>query len=101
VLRLRVTALPGWHATVDGKAVPLATWSEGAMLQLHVPVGRHVVDLQYWPDLFTDGLVVAAAVVVGLGCAGVWSVRRHRRAAPAHGETGPPHTEAARPSHSR
>ena len=88
VLRVRVTALPGWHATVDGRAIPLTTWSDGAMLEARVPGGTHVVELHYWPDLFTDGLAVAAVVVVGLLAAIVVAVYARRRR---------PHSAAAAP----
>ena len=88
VLRVRVTALPGWHATVDGRAIPLTTWSDGAMLEARVPGGTHVVELHYWPDLFTDGLAVAAVVVVGLLAAIVVAGSARRRG---------PHSAAAAP----
>jgi hypothetical protein len=64
VLRVRVTALPGWHGTIDGRPLPLRHWASGAMLEASVPAGRHVVELTYWPELFTVGLAVAAAVLV-------------------------------------
>ena len=69
VLRVRVSALPGWHATIDGRPLALTTWAAGAMLEARVPGGTHVVELRYWPDLFTAGLVVAVAVLVGLAVA--------------------------------
>ena len=38
VLRLRLTDVPGWHATIDGKALPLQPFA-GVMLQARVPAG--------------------------------------------------------------
>ena len=78
VLRLRLTALPGWHATVDGKPVPLTPFAS-VMLQTTVPPGRHHVVLTYWPATFTQGLVLAAIAVFGLVAAGVMESMRHRR----------------------
>ena len=82
VLRIRVTALPGWHATIDGRSLALEHWAKGAMLEARVPAGHHVVELDYWPDLFTVGLVIAALVVVGFGGA-IIVARRRVRAPPA------------------
>ncbi len=66
LLRLRVTALPGWHATIDGRPLPLEHWAAGAMLEARVPAGRHVIELRYWPGLFSTGLVVAWSSLGGL-----------------------------------
>ncbi len=65
MLRLRVTALPGWHATIDGHPLALQHWAEGAMLEARVPGGRHVIEAHYWPGLFSAGLVAALAVLAG------------------------------------
>jgi hypothetical protein len=82
LLRLRLTALPGWHATIDGRPLPLQHWAEGAMLEARVPAGHHVVELRYWPGLFSAGVAAAAAVLVGLAGAGVIAVARRRGARP-------------------
>jgi len=76
VLRLRVTAEPGWSATVDGRPLRLERWSAGAMLEATVPAGRHVVELRYSPALFGDGVVLGAVVALGLLGAGVVARRR-------------------------
>ena len=78
VLRLRVTDVPGWHASIDGRPVPLQTFA-GLMLQLKVPAGRHTIELHYWPATFTTGLVLAACAVVGLAGASAVSWERRRR----------------------
>jgi hypothetical protein len=80
LLRLRVTALPGWHATIDGRPLPLEHWASGAMLQARVPAGRHVIELRYWPGLFSAGLAIAAVVLLGFVAAGVLGLVRRRRA---------------------
>jgi hypothetical protein len=64
IVRLRLTDVPGWNATLDGRPVALRSWADGVMLEARVPAGRHVLELHYWPSTFTDGLVVAGAVVV-------------------------------------
>ena len=80
VLRLRLTNVPGWHATVDGRPLALEPWASGAMLEARIPPGRHLVELHYWPPLFSDGLVIAAVVVVALVLSIVLSVGLGRRA---------------------
>jgi hypothetical protein len=64
-LRLRLTDLPGWHASMDGAPLALQPAS-GVMLQAHLPPGHHVIELHYWPELFTVGLLVAALALAGL-----------------------------------
>lgn len=76
VLRLRLTDVPGWHASIDGRPVPLDRYA-GVMLQTEVPAGRHTIVLYYWPATFTTGLVVAALAVVGLVAA--FAIRWDRR----------------------
>lgn len=86
LLRLRVTGVPGWHATIGGRPLALERWAHGAMLEAKVPPGHWVVELSYWPTAFSAGIVVALvtlAVLVGTGVAGIagsWR-RRRRRAA--------------------
>ncbi|HUI04498.1 MAG TPA: YfhO family protein, partial [Acidimicrobiales bacterium] len=77
VLQFHVTAVPGWHATMDGRPlrlVPLA----GTMLQARVPAGHHTVELRYWPSAFTAGLVLGLLAVLGLAV-GVAVEALHRR----------------------
>jgi hypothetical protein len=78
VLRLHLTDVPGWHATVDGRTLALQPYA-GVMLQAVVPPGRHVVVLHYRPARFDLGLVVAAAAVLGLVVAAVVGRFRTRR----------------------
>jgi hypothetical protein len=78
VLRLRLTAVPGWHASVDGRPVPLQRFA-GVMLQVEVPAGHHIIELYYWPATFTTGLVLAGCAAAGLvGAAAVGLLRRRR-----------------------
>ncbi len=79
LLRLRLTDVPGWHATIDGKPLALEPWAQATMLEAKVPAGSHVVELHYWPDLFSVGIVVALVVLVGLVGAVVVTGRRTRR----------------------
>jgi hypothetical protein len=78
VLRLRLTDLPGWHATVDGHPVPLTRFA-GVMLQADIPPGRHRVELSYWPATFTQGIVLAAVAVAGLVAGLLVELGRGRR----------------------
>jgi hypothetical protein len=65
VLRLRITNVPGWSATIDGRALPLQSYA-GVMMQAVVPPGRHTIVLRYWPRDFTLGLWLAAIAAAGL-----------------------------------
>jgi hypothetical protein len=78
-LNLHVSDVPGWHATIDGRPLALRASSEFD-LRADVPAGSHDITLEYWPSLFTAGLVLAAIAVVGIGCAlSVQWLRAHRR----------------------
>jgi Bacterial membrane protein YfhO len=63
VLRLRLTDEPGWHASIDGHPLQLEPFA-GVMFQARIPPGRHVIELHYWPTLFTVGLLVACTCVL-------------------------------------
>jgi len=65
VVRLRLTDVPGWHATLDGRPVALERFA-GVMLQARVPPGRHVLVLRYRPGTFTAGLALAGVAALGL-----------------------------------
>jgi hypothetical protein len=94
VLRLRLTDVPGWHATIDGKPLTLVRFNR-VMLQAKVPPGRHTIELHYWPDAFNAGLVLAGGTVIVLAVAlvfgGRWSRQRRARAGP--GRTARAHVE--------
>jgi hypothetical protein len=81
---LRLTAVPGWHASIDGRPLALRSWASGLMLEAKVGPGEHVLVVHYWPDAFTAGIVVGAGAAVGLAVtasAGVVLGRRRRRRA--------------------
>ena len=63
LLRLRLTDEPGWQATIDGRPLQLEPFA-GVMLQARIPAGRHLIQLHYWPTLFTVGLIVAGVCVL-------------------------------------
>ena len=78
VLRLRLTNVPGWRATIDGKPVDVSSFAR-IMLQVRVPPGRHVVELQYWPKTFSVGIILAFCAVFGLAVLLVLAWIRSRR----------------------
>jgi hypothetical protein len=78
VLRLRLTDVAGWHATIDGRPLALSRFA-GIMLEAVVPPGRHVVVLHYWPTSFTVGLVLAGTCAVALALALGWTLRKKQR----------------------
>jgi hypothetical protein len=63
VLRLRLIDVPGWHASIDGRPLPLVQFA-GAMFQAKIPAGRHTIELHYWPDTFNAGIVIAACTAI-------------------------------------
>lgn len=76
-LTLSVTAVPGWHASIDGRPLALQV-SGGIWLTARVPAGRHTVTLSYWPAAFTAGLALAGAAAVALAGGGIVVARRRR-----------------------
>ena len=92
VLRLHLTNVPGWRATIDGRPLTLKQYSL-IMFQARIPPGRHVIELNYWPSAFTEGIVLAVLAVVGLLTAPLvaYALRR-RQGHPARqgGGPGPP-----------
>jgi Bacterial membrane protein YfhO len=78
VLRLRITNVPGWHATIDGHPLSLMPFSD-LMLQARVPAGRHSITVSYWPTSFTFGLVLSAVTVGGLAVAITLEALHRRR----------------------
>jgi hypothetical protein len=89
VLRLRITDVPGWHATIDGRPLDLQRFS-GVMLQARLPSGRHTIVVHYWPTDFTIGLILAATSTIGLLSAVVVG-RFHRRRSATHKDQGSIH----------
>ncbi len=70
----------GWHATVDGKSVPVLR-TNGLVLGVTVPRGRHVVKLAFTPPGLALGALIALLSVLALFFAGpaislVQAVRR-------------------------
>lgn len=62
-LAIRITNVPGWHATADGHPVALSR-SSGDLLSALVPGGTTEVVLTYEPALLEWGWVLALAVLV-------------------------------------
>lgn len=62
-LVIRVTDTPGWHARVDGQAVPISSYG-GVMMSIKVPAGAHEVVIQYFPGRLKIGVVMAGLGVV-------------------------------------
>ena len=58
----------GWHATVDGKPVPVVR-TDGLVLGVAVPRGRHVVELHFTPPGLHSGLLVSLLGLLALLCA--------------------------------
>ena len=81
-LRLRIVDVPGWHAEVDGRPVPIKKFA-GLMMSVAVPAGSHQVRV-YWPARFTEGLVLAAVAVIILIAACLVTMYRRSPTASIH-----------------
>ncbi len=81
VLRLALTDVPGWHASIDGRPLRLEPYST-VMLQARIPPGDHTVELHYWPGSFTLGIVLAACSLVMLALGLLVGWRRAGRRTP-------------------
>ena len=77
VLRLRLTDLPGWHATIDGRPLDLLPFT-GVMLQARIPPGTHTIKLHYWPGSFSAGIALAVVSVLALCAVPVLAKLRRR-----------------------
>lgn len=74
-LVVRVTDVPGWHASIDGTVVPLRP-DGGVMQSLALPAGVHAVRLWYEPATLWVGVALAICATAGLLVAGALSRRR-------------------------
>jgi hypothetical protein len=86
IVRLRLTAVPGWHASINGRPLALRPWAGGTMLEVQVPAGRQVIEVHYWPLAFTVGIAVATSIFTGLVLAALGGFvlgRRRGRHAPS------------------
>ncbi len=77
-LVMRVTDYTGWHASIDGRALPLSAY-EGLMLEAAVPVGRHVIHLWYLPERLVIGAWLALVTLAALLAWAVWPLARRRK----------------------
>ena len=96
VLRIRVTDVPGWHASINGRPLALESSSVFA-LQARIPAGTHHIVLSYWPPLFSVGLVLALVAALALIAALVWDRRRRQRRVHRTNGAGPPRSPPGRP----
>jgi uncharacterized membrane protein YfhO len=80
-----VPSIPGWSATVDGKAVK-TTELLGAFTGVPVPAGSHRIVLSFTPPGFTAGLGGSAVGALGLGA--LWWFERRRAARGVGGGNG-------------
>jgi hypothetical protein len=63
LVRIAIPTYPGWHATLDGRELPLVT-VDAAFIGIVVPPGEGDVQLAYTPRLFTAGAVLSAVALL-------------------------------------
>lgn len=77
-LTMRITDMPGWHATADGRPLAL-TRTDGTLLSALVPGGTTEVVLTYRPALLKVGFALALIALVVMAGTAVASDLVHRR----------------------
>jgi Bacterial membrane protein YfhO len=79
-LVLSDTYYPGWHATVDGRPVPVDR-VDYMLRGVALPPGSHRVEFTYDPSSFRVGWIVSAVAILAVGVASMvaWTSQRRRR----------------------
>ncbi|MCL5886347.1 MAG: YfhO family protein, partial [Actinobacteria bacterium] len=73
----KISALPGWHATVNGKPVRVVT-TGNIFLTVVIPKGASTVTLDYLPAAFSDGIIAAAVGILIIAILLVVDLHRYR-----------------------
>ena len=84
------TWMPGWSATVDGRAVPIL---RGNHAQRVIPLehpGHHLVQLQYQPPGLVTGSAISALTILAWGVFSLVVVVRRRSGGPSDAKAGTP-----------
>jgi hypothetical protein len=77
-LALRITAEPGFAASIDGRPLALKSLDD-VMFEARIPAGRHVITLKYLPARLELGIAAAlVALLAMLAAGGVMMLRRRR-----------------------
>jgi hypothetical protein len=82
-LTLRLTYLPGWHVSADGRALAVHE-VDGLFVGVTVPAGTRAVVVRYWPGGLGTGFALALLALVVLAGAVVAEVQGGRRGAGRH-----------------
>jgi hypothetical protein len=77
-LVFHVTAVPGLHATIDGRPLVLSSY-DSVMLKARIPNGDHIINLVYMPTRLLLGVLLAALVIVAFSGAWLYGWARSRR----------------------
>src|SRR5665213_1408697 len=64
-LALRITAEPGFVASIDGRPLALKSLDD-VMFEARVPAGHHVITLKYLPARFELGIAVALVALLAM-----------------------------------
>ena len=78
VLTARITDFVGWHATADGRSVPVSR-SSGDLLSVDVPSGTTNITLYYRPRAFVEGVLLGAVALGALAIAAVLAASKPLR----------------------
>ena len=73
-----IAAWKGWRAYIDGRRVN-TQFANHAFLAVHVPKGRHTVELRYWPGSFVAGRAITLWTAAALAAALTWWRFRRRK----------------------
>jgi hypothetical protein len=76
-LLLRESWDPGWRATVDGVATPIAKTPE-IFRAVQVPAGQHTVEFRYLPWSFVAGAAISALAAMAMATLAIRSFLRRK-----------------------
>ena len=79
-LVVSMMAYPGWQATIDGRPQPIVR-TDGALMGVAVPAGRHKITLHYAPGAYRIGLYLTLLACGVFGVGAGYGLRRGGRKA--------------------
>jgi hypothetical protein len=94
------TDFPGWHATIDGKPVPIER-ADYLFRAVAVPPGVHLVEWHYAPDSLAVGAIVTAMALGGMVVCGLYGRRGACPTTPRTDTHAPGSPSSVRPAGSR
>lgn len=96
-LDVAVAWSPKWHATVDGRSVPVRRAADG-LIRVEVPAGRHQLKLDFRLDVWDFAGIVLSLLTVGLGARWLWRGLLRRKSERSRSSAAEPGGDAPVPT---